>query len=88
MDEEKLAEELRREGFRRTYVWQDGANTFYPDHQHGEETAHIVLSGEMTLMLNGEARACHPGERCGVSAGATHSARMGPRGCRYLIGER
>jgi mannose-6-phosphate isomerase-like protein (cupin superfamily) len=88
MDERKLADGLRSEGFRHTYVWQDGANTFYPDHEHGEETAHIILSGEMTLMLNGEAKTYHAGERCDVPAGATHSARMGPRGCRYLIGER
>jgi mannose-6-phosphate isomerase-like protein (cupin superfamily) len=88
MDEKKLAEELHCEGFRHTYVWQDAANTFYPDHKHPEETAHIVLSGEMTLMLDGEARTYHAGERSDVPAGAVHSARIGPRGCRYLIGER
>ena len=88
MDEKKLADGLRREGFRHTYVWQDPPDTFYPDHQHQEETAHIVVSGEMTLIVNGEAKTYHAGERCNVRAGATHSARMGPRGCRYLIGER
>jgi mannose-6-phosphate isomerase-like protein (cupin superfamily) len=88
MDEKKLAEGLRREGFRHTYVWQDPANAFYPDHQHQEETAHIIVSGEMTLLLDGEVKTYHAGERCDVPAGATHSARMGPRGCRYLIGER
>jgi len=28
------------------------------------------------------------GERCGVPVGAVHSARMGPHGCLYLIGEK
>jgi hypothetical protein len=28
------------------------------------------------------------GKRCDLPAGAVHSARMGPHGCRYLIGER
>jgi hypothetical protein len=28
------------------------------------------------------------GERCDVPAGAFHAARMGPTGCRYLIGEK
>ena len=88
MDERELAAGLREEGFRHTYVWQDGANAFYPEHQHREETAHVILSGEMTLILNGEVRTCRPGDRCDVPAGAMHSARMGPRGCRYLIGER
>jgi uncharacterized cupin superfamily protein len=79
---------LQDEGFRHTYVWQDGPNAFYPDPQHAEETAHVILKGEMTLILHGEAKTYRAGDRCDVPAGATHSARMGPRGCRYLIGER
>ena len=88
MDEKELAAGLNQEGFRHTYVWQDGPNAFYPDHQHKSETAHIILSGEMVLILNGQAKTYHSGDRCDVPAGAIHSARMGPRGCRYLIGER
>lgn len=88
MDETRSAEQLRREGFSRTYVWQDGPNAHYPDHTHATETAHIILSGEMTLTMGGQAKTYRAGERCDVAAGATHSARMGPQGCRYLIGER
>jgi mannose-6-phosphate isomerase-like protein (cupin superfamily) len=88
MDERKLAEQLRTEGFGHTYVWQDGPNAHYPDHAHTAETAHIVLSGEMTLTMGGESGTYRPGERCDVPANALHSARMGPKGCRYLIGER
>lgn len=88
VDERKLAADLQREGFSHTYVWADGPNTQYPEHTHSDETAHIVLSGEMTLTLDGESHVYHAGERCDVPAGARHSARMGPFGCRYLIGER
>jgi len=88
MNEKALADSLREEGFRRTFVWQDGPHAFYPDHQHAEETAHVILSGEMTLVLSGHPITYRAGERCDVPAGATHSARMGPAGCRYLIGER
>ena len=88
MDEKKLAEQLRKEGFGRTYGWQDGPNAFYADHTHETETAHVILAGEMTLTMNGQARTYRTGERCDVPAGAVHSARMGPKGCRYLIGER
>ena len=48
----------------------------------------MILSGEMTLTLGGASRTYRAGERCDVAAGANHSARMGPNGCRYLIGER
>jgi quercetin dioxygenase-like cupin family protein len=88
MDEKQLASALQREGFAHTYVWEDGPNTSYPEHTHDTETAHIILSGEMTLTLEGASRTYRSGERCDVPAGAVHSAQMGPKGCRYLIGER
>jgi quercetin dioxygenase-like cupin family protein len=86
MDEKQLAGGLQREGFAHTYVWEDGPNAAYPEHTHNTETAHIILGGEMTL--DGASRTYRSGERCDVPAGTIHSARMGPRGCRYLIGER
>jgi len=88
MDEVKLAQSLKQEGFRETYVWQDAPNVSYPDHTHVTETAHIILSGEMTLTMCGKSQRYGAGERCDVPAGAVHSAVMGPAGCRYLIGER
>jgi len=42
----------------------------------------------MTLTMGGQSHTYRVGERCDVPAGAVHSARMGPAGCRYLIGER
>jgi mannose-6-phosphate isomerase-like protein (cupin superfamily) len=88
MDEKQLAEQLRKEGFAHTYVWQDGPNAHYPDHTHAMETAHIILAGEMTVTMAGHTVTYRAGQRCDVPAGAVHSARIGPRGCQYLIGER
>lgn len=88
MDEKELRKKLEREGFGHAYVWQDGPNAHYPDHAHPMETAHIILSGEMTLTMRGTTETYREGERCDVQAGPVHSARMGPKGCRYLIGER
>jgi mannose-6-phosphate isomerase-like protein (cupin superfamily) len=87
-DQKSLERQLHQEGFLHTYVWQDGPNAFYPDHTHATETAHIILDGEMTLSQGGETRAYKVGERCDVPARAVHSAKMGPAGCRYLIGEK
>lgn len=88
MDVHKLEDRLRKEGFANTYIWQDGPGVTYSDHTHAVETAHIILEGEMTLTTGGETKTFGAGERCDVPAGAVHSARMGPKGCRYLIGER
>jgi quercetin dioxygenase-like cupin family protein len=88
LDEDKFKEQLRRQGFSRVYVWQDAAGTLYPEHTHEGLTAHIILDGEMTLSMRGGSKTYRAGERCDVPAGAAHAARMGPGGCRYLIGEK
>jgi len=87
-EEELLSQQLKSEGFRTTYAWQDGPNAYYPEHTHPTETAHIVLDGELALTMNGSTRVYRAGERCDVPSGAAHSACMGASGCRYLIGER
>ena len=87
-NERDLQKQLEAEGFEGTFVWQDGPNAFYPDHSHAGLTAHIILDGEMTLMMNGASQTYRMGDRCDVPAGAVHSALMGPRGCRYLVGEK
>jgi quercetin dioxygenase-like cupin family protein len=85
---EDLEKQLHNEGFTHTFVWQDRPGAFYPDHPHPAETAHVILEGEMTLTVDGKTQTFGAGERCDVPARAVHSARMGPRGCRYLIGEK
>ena len=84
----ELEKKLHSEGFPNTYVWEDGADRRYSDHSHPVETAHIILQGEMTLTMDGQSATYRAGERCDVPAGTVHAARMGPAGCRYLIGEK
>ena len=83
-----IEKQLHSEGFLHTYLWQDGPNAHYSDHTHPTETAHIILDGEMSLTTAGQSKTYCVGERCNAPAGAIHSARMGPQGCRYLIGEK
>ncbi|MGH9357499.1 MAG: cupin domain-containing protein, partial [Terriglobia bacterium] len=71
-----------------TYVWEDGANAFHPDHIHSTTTAHVILKGEMTVCCGGSEQVVKEGDRFDVPAHALHSARMGSQGCRYLIGEK
>jgi mannose-6-phosphate isomerase-like protein (cupin superfamily) len=87
-NESALASQLAAEGFTHTYVWQDGPHAFYSDHTHAGPTAHMILHGEMTLTCGARSQTFRAGDRCDVPAGAVHSARMGPQGCRYLVGEK
>jgi mannose-6-phosphate isomerase-like protein (cupin superfamily) len=87
MESRTFERQLREDGFRHVYTWQDGAHSFYPDHTHAVDTAHVVLDGEMTLTCEGTTKTYTAGERPpDIPAGTIHSARMGPAGCRYLVG--
>jgi quercetin dioxygenase-like cupin family protein len=80
-------EQLRREGFGHTYVVQDARDARYPDHTHPTATAHVILEGEMTITSQGQTQIFRPGGRFDVPANTVHSARVGPEGCRYIVGE-
>lgn len=88
MDAKAWEKRLSEEGFGDFFVWQDGPNAFYPEHTHTTLTAHVILEGEMTLTLEGATRHYKAGDRADVPAGAVHSARMGPKGCKYLVGQK
>jgi quercetin dioxygenase-like cupin family protein len=88
LSESELRKQLSAEGFVHTFVWQDGPQAYYSDHTHDGLTAHIILDGEMTLSMAGKSQTFRTGDRCDVPAGAVHSAKMGPKGCRYLVGEK
>ncbi len=86
--EHNFEDQLRTEGFKHVYVWQDGADTWYPDHTHPTATAHIIVEGDMTVSMDGKSRKYGAGERCDVPGGTAHSAKMGSKGCRYVVGEK
>ena len=88
MREKEYEQQLRHEGFTRVFVWRDEANVFYPDHTHGGTTAHIILEGEIALTIQGRTQTFKAGDRCDVPANTVHSARIGTKGCQYIIGER
>ena len=68
-------------------VHEDVAGAFYPDHAHEKLTTHIIVKGSMDLEIEGDMKTYKEGDRVDVPAGAVHNARMGPEGCRYVIGE-
>jgi quercetin dioxygenase-like cupin family protein len=88
MNEAQFRKQLEEEGFETLYVWEDGPGAFYSDHKHLGHSAHIILDGEMTLTMQGSSRTYRVGDRVDVPGSAVHSAKMGPMGCRYLIGEK
>lgn len=88
MKEARFRKQLQEEGFETLYVWEDWPDAYYSEHRHLGDSAHIILDGEMTLTMDGDSRTYRPGDRVDVPAGVVHTAKMGPKGCRYLIGEK
>ncbi len=88
MDEKEWERKLLEEGFKTVFVWRDGPNVFYPDHKHGQTTAHVILDGEMTIVSEGQTQTVRAGGRFDVPANTIHSATMGPNGCKYMVGEK
>lgn len=85
--EREYEDELKKEGFF-TYVHTDGPDAHYPDHMHDQIAAHIILKGEMWLTMNGKKHFLKVGDRLDVPKGVVHSAKIGPKGCTFLIGEK
>jgi quercetin dioxygenase-like cupin family protein len=48
----------------------------------------MILEGEMTVTSQGKTETYRVGDPFDVPAHAVHSAQMGSKGCRYLIGEK
>ncbi len=59
----------------------------YPPHTHARIVAHVILEGDMVLTVGGDSVTLSPGDRMDIPANVTHTARIGPYGCTYLIGE-
>ena len=87
MDEQEAIERLENEGFSEVYVHEDSADVTYSDHAHEKRSAHIIIRGSMTLVVQGKPTELQTGDRLDIPAGATHSATIGPEGCRYVFGE-
>lgn len=86
MDEKKLS---ARKDSQKPMSGKMPPGRAYPEHTHAQETAHIILSGEMTLTMNRRAVDVSRGKPLlMLPAGTVHSARIGPQGSGYLMGER
>ena len=48
----------------------------------------LVLDGEITLTVSGDARTYRSGDVFTMAAGCAHAESVGPDGVRYLVGRR
>jgi quercetin dioxygenase-like cupin family protein len=88
MEADDITGQLRAEGFTEVYTWHNAPGDIYPTHVHPDVTAHVVLQGMLILEIDGEEHEYREMERFDIPACVQHSARFGPAGCTYIIGEK
>ncbi|HWQ38449.1 MAG TPA: cupin domain-containing protein [Burkholderiales bacterium] len=79
---------LRAEGFDEIVDKELPAEYRAAEHAHPFDVRALVLSGEITLTVEGRARAYREGEVFVMPAGCRHEERVGSAGVRYVAGRR
>ena len=59
----------------------------HTEHSHPGRTVVIVTDGAITFTLKGEEVLLKPSQRLDIPAGVLHSAKVGPTGAIYIVGE-
>jgi quercetin dioxygenase-like cupin family protein len=85
-DARRLRRQMEREGYE-VFEWSDRAGATYAPHSHPEDQSHWVLSGGLTLVVEGEEYTLGPGDRDYLPAWTVHEARVeGREPAVYLVG--
>jgi quercetin dioxygenase-like cupin family protein len=82
-----LMRRLHAEGFE-VLRWQDRPGVAYEPHAHDHDESLWVTEGEITFGVAGSEYRLGAGDRLMLPAGTVHTARVGPTGAAYLIGQR
>jgi len=86
--EKEIIQDLLEEGFDSVYAWIDAPGSIHMDHEHPFMSAHVILKGQMTVFVGDKETVYREGERFDIPARTRHRAKVGPRGCEYVIGEK
>jgi len=61
-------EQLKHEGFKHIYEWQDEPGTEYSSHAHKDKAAFYITDGLLTFNIEGKTFELKTGDRFGVPA--------------------
>lgn len=88
MTPEEFETELRAVGYREFVVVEWPANGKLEAHTHPFESRALILSGEITLTVDGCETRYRAGEVFHLLRNTLHKERYGPAGVRYLVGRK
>jgi quercetin dioxygenase-like cupin family protein len=88
MTPEEFKSELGKVGFTEFVLVEWPADGMAALHSHPFEARALILSGEITLKVDGSEHCFRPGEVFQLARGQPHEERYGPSAVRYLVGRR
>lgn len=88
MQRETFLAELAAAGYDQVLTVQREPDGFVDTHSHPFEARALILSGELTLQVDGVQRVYPQGSVFHLAAGQPHVERYGPSGVTYLVGRK
>ena len=88
MDPTQFETALRQNGFTEVETKAHPPGRLVPDHVHPFDVRALVLEGEITLTVGGQATAYRPGQVFIMEGGRHHAEAIGTEGVRLLVGRR
>lgn len=86
-DEDAMRRQLKEEGFS-VFCYQDVPGANYEPHEHDHDESLWMIEGEMTFGAGGRKWPLGAGDRLMLPKGTVHTAVAGPKGAKYLIGQK
>ena len=78
--------DLEKERFGQLWVHEDPPGHLYEEHSHPIDTVYVALKGSMIVWLGEQEHTVGEGERLDIAKHISHRAKIGPHGCKFLIG--
>lgn len=88
MGKAEFEAELRRDGYDEVVDARLSPDHKPGDHSHPYDVRALILEGEFTIAVEGQARTYRPGDIFALDAKRRHSEWTGPNGVSYLAGRR
>lgn len=85
---ESIKSRLRKEGYGIIHEYTDSPNEEFPDHDHPGDQLLVVVKGSIAVKMNGKDYSLKAGHELRFPAKMVHSAKAGPEGCGYIVGEK
>ena len=87
MNKKHIRDALKSEGFTHVYEWMDKPNAEYQKHAHKGNVSFYITKGSILMDIDGTCTILQAGDRMDVPVGVSPTAKVGPEGCTFIVGE-